>query len=216
MVGEKNLDPDYYATGQSLGDNQAWDAGWTADNVRVVGLIGATPACRLSSRARHARLDPTINFGSAHSNGFGMAFCDGSVTFLSYTIDLETNRRLGDRDDACRSTRRSSSVPGRRSGRRGGFAAYAGRSGPAGLDVYVARTDADDGYRDLHFVRHGLENRCAGRAIIGRRQDLLAPGAVYPYFRAIEAECPDAGGRNVKEKGDSHQIWEKSVIAHFL
>ena len=99
MVGEKNLDPDYYSTGTSLGDNQAWDAGWTADNVRIVGLIGATPPADVQPVQDTPGFDPSINFGSAHPSGFGMAFCDGSVTFLNYTIDLETHRRLGNRRD---------------------------------------------------------------------------------------------------------------------
>jgi prepilin-type N-terminal cleavage/methylation domain-containing protein len=99
MVGEKNLSPDWYATGASLGDNQGWDVGWTADNVRIVGIINSTPPPECQPIQDTPGYDPAFNFGSAHPTGFGMAFCDGSVAFLSYTIDLETHRRLGVRDD---------------------------------------------------------------------------------------------------------------------
>jgi hypothetical protein len=105
MVGEKNVNPDYYSDGASLGDNQGWDVGWTADNVRIVGLttpsgvstIPPPPDCQPAQDT--PGVDLSINFGSAHPNGFGMAFCDGAVTALNYSIDPEVHRRLGVRND---------------------------------------------------------------------------------------------------------------------
>jgi prepilin-type N-terminal cleavage/methylation domain-containing protein len=106
MAGEKNLNPDYYVTGQAYGDNQGWDAGCTADNDRIVGMLDRATGTSLlppPGACQPAQDVPgwsdDVNFGSAHSSGFCMAFCDGSVTFISYSIDLETNRRLGVRND---------------------------------------------------------------------------------------------------------------------
>ncbi len=36
---------------------------------------------------------------AAHASGFYMAFCDGSVQFMSYTIDAKTHWCLGNRSD---------------------------------------------------------------------------------------------------------------------
>ena len=38
-------------------------------------------------------------FGSAHPSGFNMAFCDGSIRLMSYSIDYITHSRLASRRD---------------------------------------------------------------------------------------------------------------------
>jgi prepilin-type processing-associated H-X9-DG protein len=42
---------------------------------------------------------PECRFGSAHTNGFHAAFCDGAVRLVDYGVDLEVHRRLGHRSD---------------------------------------------------------------------------------------------------------------------
>ncbi|MBU4270615.1 MAG: DUF1559 domain-containing protein [Planctomycetes bacterium] len=102
LVGEKYLNPDSYDTGSDPGDNESC---WTGENQDMA---------RWSSW-HYPIVNPTTDwwppyqdtagstngwcFGSAHANGFQMAFCDGSVQMMSYTIDSETHRRLANRKD---------------------------------------------------------------------------------------------------------------------
>lgn len=91
MIGEKYVSPDEYTTGTSLGDDQSVYSGDERDVVRfTAGLI--------PFQDRPGILD-TWNFGSAHSEGFQMAMCDGSVHTISYQITPEMHRRLSNRKD---------------------------------------------------------------------------------------------------------------------
>jgi prepilin-type processing-associated H-X9-DG protein len=38
-------------------------------------------------------------FGSAHLDGFQMAFCDGSVKLMSFSLDPTIHKYLGNRKD---------------------------------------------------------------------------------------------------------------------
>jgi prepilin-type N-terminal cleavage/methylation domain-containing protein len=89
LIGEKYVEPDCYATGTDIGDNDGLE-GDNEDNSRWTYLAPQpdTPGAYLR------RL-----FGSAHADGFLMAFCDGSVQQMSFLIDLTVHGRLGNRKD---------------------------------------------------------------------------------------------------------------------
>ena len=92
LVGERYLNSDYYLSpGQYCADDQGWDTGYDYDNAR---WVADRP---MQDRPGYGGCDE--QFGSAHAAGFNIAFCDGSVHSISYSIDLETHRRLGNRKD---------------------------------------------------------------------------------------------------------------------
>ena len=92
MLGEKYLDQDYYMNGWDYSDNETLYSGFNNDIYRDTNpadpLMQDTPGSQNSRR-----------FGSAHAIGCHMAFCDGSVQMIGYSIDPEIHRRLGNRQD---------------------------------------------------------------------------------------------------------------------
>jgi hypothetical protein len=102
LIGEKYIDPDYYATAQDKGDSGDVFQGDNADNVRW----GWKPSDQLSSQQFHPipdtpgyEINNSVPFGSAHTDGFYMAFCDASVHFIPYSIDDEIHGNLCCRND---------------------------------------------------------------------------------------------------------------------
>jgi prepilin-type processing-associated H-X9-DG protein len=93
LAGEKSCSPDYYETGTDPCDDQNQCMGFDCDVERYTQIGWPPMQDQAGAGAR------SYAFGSAHANGFQMAFCDGSVQMMSYTIDLETHRRLGNRED---------------------------------------------------------------------------------------------------------------------
>ncbi len=101
LIGERYICSDfYYNWGPGdIGDDQGWFEGFDYDTDRWVQLGADTSAGYLvPMQDTPGYLDYT-RFGSAHANGCNMAFCDGSVQQMSYQIDPETHRRLGNRED---------------------------------------------------------------------------------------------------------------------
>jgi prepilin-type N-terminal cleavage/methylation domain-containing protein/prepilin-type processing-associated H-X9-DG protein len=92
LVGEKYMCSDDYSTFDPLGDAQPMYIGFDMDICRHTGNppMPDTPGYPDGTAFR---------FGSAHATGFHMAFCDGSVQSMSYTISAQVHKYLGNRCD---------------------------------------------------------------------------------------------------------------------
>lgn len=84
------MDSNHYFDGQEGTDNNPVYAGmdWDFHRWSCSGPEQDTPG-----------LEDYYAFGSAHPGSFNMAFCDGSVHAIAYSIDHETHRRLCCRND---------------------------------------------------------------------------------------------------------------------
>jgi prepilin-type N-terminal cleavage/methylation domain-containing protein len=99
LLGEKHVDPDQYLTGADYGDDWTMYTGQQDDIVRSVGYPTSSGFVYYAPLQDTPGLLSYFGFGSAHANGLHMSFCDGTVHFISYSIDLEVHRRLGNRED---------------------------------------------------------------------------------------------------------------------
>ena len=102
LVGEKYLDPRFYLTGEDWGDDNSLYVGYDWDTVRWgIDYNPSNPlggAVETPLRDREGIANPRT-FGSAHPDGWQMAFCDGSVRVLSYQVDDQVHMRLSNRED---------------------------------------------------------------------------------------------------------------------
>jgi prepilin-type N-terminal cleavage/methylation domain-containing protein/prepilin-type processing-associated H-X9-DG protein len=106
LVGERVCNPDHYIDGSPGFDDQGWNIGWDWDNLRWSGgNHGAnlnddpTKSWRYQPRQDTVGYEDGMDFGGPHFASFNMAFCDGSVHPINYSIDLEAHHRLGCRND---------------------------------------------------------------------------------------------------------------------
>ncbi|MHB1034077.1 MAG: DUF1559 family PulG-like putative transporter [Pirellulales bacterium] len=104
LIGEKFIDQDHYTDGMDLGDSETMYCGDHNDLIRWTGIISTAGTATYNNLPRQDR--STLGegnhvqwFGSAHAGVLNMSFCDGSVRSISYSIDGEVYRRLGNRQD---------------------------------------------------------------------------------------------------------------------
>lgn len=92
LLGEKYINSDNYTSGMDWGDNENMYAGFDDDSLRWT-FVGYPP------QQDHSGDQLPSPFGSAHASGFNVAFCDGSVQSINYSIDILTFSYLGNRKD---------------------------------------------------------------------------------------------------------------------
>ncbi len=90
LVGEKYLNPDDYFTGLDYTDDHSI---LTGDDYDMHSWTDWPPMQDTPGVAEFWR------FGSVHAGGFNVAFCDGSVEMINYSIAPFVHRYLGDRKD---------------------------------------------------------------------------------------------------------------------
>ena len=101
LIGEKWLYVDWYderTTGDgSCIDNEGWCNGWDNDSV----CFSSTGRNQPLPPIQDTQIGPACGFvfGSAHAGGFQSVFCDGSVHFLQYDINIATWVNLCSRND---------------------------------------------------------------------------------------------------------------------
>jgi prepilin-type N-terminal cleavage/methylation domain-containing protein/prepilin-type processing-associated H-X9-DG protein len=93
LAGEKYF-PSYNVDEIFVGPN---DAALTGCMTHLIRFTTFPPQMDSQSPAYSVSSAPP--FGGTHSNGFHMAFCDGSVQWINFSIDQETHHRLGNRKD---------------------------------------------------------------------------------------------------------------------
>lgn len=96
LVGEKYLNSEDYEGRSEQSNNETWCTGFNNDNYRT-SYRTPSGTGRRPSQDKPSLSDDFI-WGSAHSGGFYMCMCDGSVRLVNYDIDLLVHHALGSRN----------------------------------------------------------------------------------------------------------------------
>lgn len=89
LIGEKNVCRSFYDSLGDLGYDATYFSGVDLDLNRWSHF----------SPAPDGLVPGVRQFGSAHTQGWGMSFCDGSTRFLPFSIDAHVHRISGNRHD---------------------------------------------------------------------------------------------------------------------
>jgi len=92
LAGEKYVRADLYATGNDLGDNETMYIGHNED----ISRWGGPSYMPVQDRAGYSL---RLTFGSPHTVGVNMCFCDGAVRNISYSIEPAIHGYLANRHD---------------------------------------------------------------------------------------------------------------------
>ena len=90
LCAERYIEAIHYTDGNDSGDNEATYVGMDNDNCRDTG----DPPIHDSNIAAN-----TFAFGSAHSNGLNVLFCDGGVRYITFDVDPNAWKLMGQRYD---------------------------------------------------------------------------------------------------------------------
>ena len=98
LVGEKGLNSDAYYNGNDPGDDQTLTTGDDLDANRWTAVSGPSGTLQppLPDTPGAANW---YGFGGPHAVGVNMAFCDGSVNTVRFSIDPRVHCYLGSRND---------------------------------------------------------------------------------------------------------------------
>jgi prepilin-type N-terminal cleavage/methylation domain-containing protein len=112
MVGEKWRNPDHYLTGLISNDDQSMYAGHDQDmngytyrqtranTPNPIPFIDNKLWAFTPERDRPGWDGDKFRFGSAHTSGLYMAFCDGTVQWVDFNVEYQVFALMGGRDDA--------------------------------------------------------------------------------------------------------------------
>ena len=102
LYGEKNLQVEHYDTGLAGNDDQSMYNGWDKDNIRSTAITivpGTSAVVGWPPTPDTPGVTRDWGFGGPHPSGWMAVFCDGSVHFLPYDMEVLIHRDLGNRQD---------------------------------------------------------------------------------------------------------------------